>query len=149
MYYYVIADGKTNRAVGMATNWEKVVTIQPGEGHRLLPDPVTDSVLLSAGSRYQELVRRTKQAHGAIDHEGALRLMDRPVAMNSNLHNVLFAPASTRLWVANASTDGQPAADQPYQAFQLSELLRRKPDTGALEIPLVVEDVKETTDDGA
>ncbi len=139
VYYYVIADGKTNRAVGMATNWEKVVTIQPGEGHRLLPHPVTDAVLLSAGSRYEELVRRTKQGHGSIDRDGDLRLMDRPVAMNSNLHSVLFAPASTRLWVANASSDGQPAADQPYEAFQLSELLRRKPDTGAPEIPLVVE----------
>ncbi len=57
--------------------------------------------------------------------------MDRPVAMKSNLHNVLFEPKSTRLWVANASKDAQPAATQPYHAFQLSELLTHKPDPSA------------------
>jgi hypothetical protein len=49
---------------------------------------------------------------------------------------VLFAPASTKLWVANASTDCQPAAEQPYHAFQLTELLSRKPDAAAKQIPL-------------
>jgi hypothetical protein len=63
--------------------------------------------------------------------------MDEGVAMKSNLHDVLFAPASTKFWVANASVDGKPAADQPYQAFQLTELLARKPDSAAKEIPLV------------
>ena len=127
-YYYVIADGETNEAVGVAANWEKVVTIRPGEAHKLLPDPVPDAVLLSAGDRYQQLVKRTRQSHGQIDQLSARHLMDRPVAMRSNLHNVLFAPRSTRLWVANASLQGQPAADQPYQEFQLTELLQRTPD---------------------
>ena len=49
--------------------------------------------------------------------------MDRPVAMKSNLHSVLFETTTTRFWVANASKDGKPAAEQPYHAFQLSELL--------------------------
>jgi hypothetical protein len=47
--------------------------------------------------------------------------------MKSNLHNVLFEPRSTRMWVANASPSGEPAANQKYHAFQLSELLARKP----------------------
>ncbi len=49
--------------------------------------------------------------------------MDRPVAMKSNLHSVLFETTTTRFWVANASADGQPASNQPYHGFQLSELL--------------------------
>ena len=57
--------------------------------------------------------------------------MDRPVAMKSNLHSVLFAPASTRFWVANASTDGPPAVAQPYRGFQLSELLAHVPANSA------------------
>ena len=56
--------------------------------------------------------------------------------MKSNLHDVLFAPASTKLWVANASADCQPAAEQPYHEFQLTELLARKPDAAAKQIPL-------------
>ena len=136
VYYYVIADGKTNEAVGVATNWEKMVTIQPGETHELLPHPVEDCVLLSAGDRYEKLVQRAKQLHGDIDAEAARRLMDRPVAMNSNLHNVLFEPATTKFWVAQASTDQRPAADQPYHSLQLTELLQRQPDAAAKQLPI-------------
>lgn len=135
-YFYVLADGKTNEAVGMEASWNVFTLIHPGETHPRLPTPVEDTVLLSAGKRYDELVRRAKNGHGQLDAESALRLMDCPVAMKSNLHNVLFEPRSTRFWVANASRDQKPAADQKYYAFQLSELLARKPDASAPEIPL-------------
>lgn len=126
-YFYVIADGKTGESVGMEATWEKVDVIRAGEAHPLLPHAVNQCALLSAGDRYQELVRRTKSGLGTFTAESALTLMDRPVAMGSNLHNVLFEPASTRFWVANASADRKPAADQPYYAFQLTDLLSRKP----------------------
>ena len=135
-YFYVLADGKTNRAVGMEGSWDTFTLLNPGEKHPLLPNPLDDAVLLSVGDRYQELCKRAKAGHGTFDAESALRLMDRPVAMKSNLHNVLFEPKSTRFWVANASTDRQPAATQKYYHFQLSELLQRKPDAKAQEIPL-------------
>lgn len=135
-YYYVIADGKTNRSVGMATSWEKMELIQPGEAHPLLPNAVKDAALLSAGDRYQELSKRVNQGHGTFTAESAIKLMSRPVAMKSNLHNVLFEPKSTKLWVANASSDGTPAANQKYHEFQLSELLKRKPDANAPVYPM-------------
>ncbi len=135
-YFYVVADGKTNRAVGMEASWNIFSLVQPGEAHPLLAHPVADAVLLSAGSRYEELVRRAKAGHGQFDAESARRLMDCPVAMKSNLHDVLFEPKSTRLWVANAGADTSPAANQKYFAFQLSELLKRTPDTAAPELPL-------------
>jgi hypothetical protein len=98
---------------------------------------VKDAVLLSAGDRYDELVNRVEASLGRIGVEKALRLMDRPVAMSSNLHNVLFEPASTRFWVANASKDGAPAATQPYVAYRLSDLLARTADSSAplLDLP--------------
>lgn len=135
-YFYVIADGNTNRAVGVQATWDMLKTVKPGEADPLLPKPVKDCVLLSAGKRYDELVRRAEAAHGKLDADGARHLMDEGVAMKSNLHDVLFAPASTKLWVANASPEGKPAADQPYNAFQLSELLKRRPDTSAKQITL-------------
>ena len=137
-YFYVLADGKTNRAVGMEASWNVFSLVHPGESHPLLPTPVADTVLLSAGDRYKELARRAKAGHGGFDADAALHLMDCPVAMKSNLHNVLFEPKTTRFWVANASTDKQPAANQKYFAFQLSELLTRKPGANAREIPLEV-----------
>ncbi|HWL73575.1 MAG TPA: C45 family peptidase, partial [Burkholderiaceae bacterium] len=136
-YFYVIADGETNQSIGMEASWNKFELIQPGTSHPLLPEGVSDAVLLSAGDRYKELVQRTKEHHGKFDAASALRLMDCPVAMKSNLHNVLFAPKSTRFWVANASIDRKPAAEQKYHEFALSELLQRKPDAAAPEIPLI------------
>ncbi|MFN0196108.1 MAG: C45 family autoproteolytic acyltransferase/hydrolase [Planctomycetaceae bacterium] len=138
-YFYVVSDGETRQAAGMEASWNVFRMIKPGQMHPLLPTPVADAALLSAGDRYRELVRRVKEQHGELTAESALRLMDRPVAMKSNLHNVLFEPMSTKFWVANASADGKPAAEQKYFEFQLSELLDRKPDTSSPEIPLIVE----------
>ncbi len=136
-YFYVIADGKTNRAVGLEASWDNFQTIEPGQSHPLLSKPVKDCVLLSAGSRYDELARRAKADYGAIDAAAARELMHTPVAGRANLHSVLFEPASTKFWVANASADGKPAAEQPYHAFQLSELLARKPDATAPKLRMM------------
>jgi isopenicillin-N N-acyltransferase-like protein len=135
-YFYVVADGKTNSAVGMEASWDVMEVIRPGEAHPLLPHAVADCSLLSAGDRYTELVRRVEAGYGRFTPESALRLMDSGVAMKSNLHNVLFAPASTRFWVANATSDRQPAAEQPYQEFSLTELLSRRPAVDDTELPL-------------
>ncbi len=136
-YFYVVADAKTNRAVGMEASWNEFTLVKPGEAHPLLPKPVTDCVLLSAGDRYHKLVERAQAGHGKFSAEDALKLMERPVAMKSNLHNVLFEPKTTKFWVANASADKRPAAEQPYRQFQLSALLARKPDMKSPEVPLV------------
>lgn len=135
-YFYVLADGETNDAVGMEASWDVFFTLRPGASHPLLPTPVKDCVLLSAGDRYGELVRRTQDTHGKFTPEAALRLMDRPVAMKSNLHNVLFEPRTGRFWVANASKEKRPAAEQPYQAYSLKALLESRPDEASPRLPL-------------
>jgi isopenicillin-N N-acyltransferase like protein len=135
-YFYVIADGEMNQAVGMEAGADRFTVVKPGEKNELLHSPVKDCVLLSADERYLELVRRANEGLGTFTLAEALRLMDRPVAMKTNLHNVLFEPRSTKLWVANASKDGRPAADQKYHAFQLSELLQRRPDGNSRQIEL-------------
>ncbi|MDB5351063.1 MAG: Acyl-coenzyme A:6-aminopenicillanic acid acyl-transferase [Planctomycetota bacterium] len=134
-YYYVVADGKTGKGVGMEACWDRFNLVQMGESHARLPHGVKDAVLLSAGDRYEELARRVKAGHGTFDATSARELMSRPVAMKSNLHSVLFETKSSRLWVANASKDGQPAASQPYHAFRLSELLTHKAGDSATTLP--------------
>jgi hypothetical protein len=141
-YFFVVADGNTDRAVGMEASWNTFRLVRPGQADPLLPHPVKDAVLLSAGDRYKELVRRVEAGYGTFDANSARKLMDCPVAMKSNLHDVLFAPASTKFWVANASPDRKPAATQPYHAFQLSELLRHQPDRNAVELPCTVRAAK-------
>jgi isopenicillin-N N-acyltransferase like protein len=134
-YFYVVADGETRESVGMEASWDVFDVIRPGQNHTLLPRGVADCVLLSAGDRYDHLVDKTMAGLGQFTPEQALQLMARPVAMKSNLHNVLFAPKSQRLWVAHATADKRPAAEQPYQEFNIAELLNRRPDTSAPELP--------------
>lgn len=134
-YFYVVADGNTGKGVGMEASWNAFSVIRMGESDTRLPHPIKDGVLLSAGSRYEELAKRVQAGHGTFDAESARHLMDRPVAMKSNLHSVLFETTTTRFWVANASIAGEPAANQPYHAFRLSELLTRQPDSSAPDLP--------------
>ncbi|MDP6115564.1 MAG: C45 family autoproteolytic acyltransferase/hydrolase [Planctomycetota bacterium] len=136
-YYYVVADGKNNDAVGMEASANKFAVLKPGEFHPMLPSPIQDCVIMSADRRYKKLVKWVKSGHGVFDEKSALKLMSCPVAMKrQNLHNVLFEPKSTRFWFSLAGEDRQPAANQPYRAFQLSELLKRQPPEGVEEIAL-------------
>jgi hypothetical protein len=134
-YYFVIADGHKGKGVGMEASWNAFNVIGMGETHARLPHALKDAVVLSAGDRYEELARRVSKGHGTFDADSARHLMDRPVAMKSNLHSVLFETTTTRFWVANASKDGKPASDQPYHEFQLSELLKHQADPSSRELP--------------
>lgn len=123
-YYYVFADGKTNTAVGVAATPEEIQFVAPGESHSLLGEGIPDAIVLSAGERLETLRKRVQAEHGKIDADKAKWLMSRPVAMESNLHNVLFIPADGVFYVANASHK-QPAAERPYVRYSLSELLQK------------------------
>jgi len=125
-YYYVIADGKTKRAVGIAATPTKFEVIQPNQAHPQLPHPIKDAVLMSAGERYEELARRVKAGFGRFDAEAARDLMTRPVCMTSNIHSVLFAPDTLDFWVANA--DGKNVASHTrYTHYNLAKLLAPPP----------------------
>jgi outer membrane lipoprotein-sorting protein len=122
-YYYVISDAKNNSAVGIAATPDKFQVIKPGESHELLPNPSKDTVLMSAGDRYEELARRVKANYGKFDAAGARDLMTRPVCMTSNLHSALFEPETLDFWVANADSKS-PAAHCRYTHYNLAELLQ-------------------------
>jgi hypothetical protein len=128
-YYYVISDAKAKRAVGLATTPDKFETIWPGQSHPQLPHALEDAVLMSAGSRYEELARRVKEAYGKLDAEGARDLMKRPVCMTSNIHSALFAPDTLDFWVANADSE-HPAAHARFTKYNLVELLQPEPEPG-------------------
>lgn len=120
-YYYVVSDGKDRSCAGIKATPEIFEVVPPGTSHPQLPDPVEDAVLMSADSRYKELVRRVRAAYGSIDEAGLIRILDRPVSMGSNLHNVIFAPERLALRVANAPRNG-PACREKYHAYAWDEL---------------------------
>lgn len=123
-YYYVIADGKSKQAVGIGATPKTFEVVRPGEAHPKLTKPVPDTVLLSAGERYDLLAERVRQKWGKFDAPAALELMTRPVCMTSNIQSVLFVPDTLDFYVANA--DGQNVASHTrYTKYNLNELLRK------------------------
>jgi hypothetical protein len=124
-YYYVISDAKSKKAVGIAATPSTFETVWPGETHAQLPHGIKDTVLMSAGNRYEKLVERVKSGYGKFDAETARDLMCRPVAMNSNIHSVLFAPDTLDFWVANADSKNV-ASHARYTHYNLGTLLNRE-----------------------
>jgi len=122
-YYYVISDGKSNRAVGIKATPEILETVWSGETHPQLPRPVEDTVLLSAGERYDHLVDRVEAHYGTFDADSARALMERPVCMTSNIQSVLFAPETLDFWVANADSENV-ASHTRYTQYNLRDLLK-------------------------
>lgn len=138
-YYYVIADAKSNDAIGVDGSHDRFTVVRPGQRHERLPTPVPNSVLLSAGDRYHHLCRRVRDVHetgGRFTPQEALRLMDAPIAMKSNLHNVLMAPGLGKLWIAHASPAGEPAWRQEYHEFDFWKLLEQPGPVGGTELPV-------------
>lgn len=124
-YYYVVSDGKDRSCAGIKATPDIFEVVPPGGNHPQLPEPVEDAVLLSADARYKELVRRVRAAYGQIDVERLIQILDRPVSMKSNLHNVIFAPERLSLRVANASRNG-PACKETYHRYSWDQLFKDK-----------------------
>ncbi len=122
-YYYCISDAKIPDAVGVYATPEAIEFIRPGEKHELLPSPVEHALLMSAGDRYEALVERTKAKLGQFDTDDAIELMARPVAMKSNLHNVLFDPMRYEIHVAHAR-GSRPAYRARYVRYDIQKLFR-------------------------
>ena len=124
-YYYVLSDAKGNLAAieAIAETDSPVVVLRPGEEHPKLPGALDDVVYISAGSRAQALYEKLKENYGQIDVETMQQMIKRPVAMNSNLHDVVFTPESLDLWHAEAGKNA-PACDEPYLHINLKEAIQ-------------------------
>ncbi len=122
-YYYVFADGKIPDAVGVKATPDFFGVIPAGAAHPQLGEGIADAVVMSGGGRLKELRRRVTEGLGRIDIAAAIHLMDRPVAMRSNLHNALFVPQDLLLWVAHADRK-RPAAECGYTKIDFAAILR-------------------------
>jgi isopenicillin-N N-acyltransferase-like protein len=134
-YYYVISDAKIPDARGLCCTPDVFQTIAPGESHERLPRPVKDTVLLSANERYNHLVDRVQTAYGRIGPPQALKIMERPVAMESNLHCVLFDASRADAYVAVAAEkkgERFQACFQPYARINLKEVMATRIGRGSV-----------------
>jgi hypothetical protein len=147
-YYYIIADGKTEDSFACYATKSDLVFLFPGKDYCLTPssspeDPLVvniqekeqkhslyfkqpKDVLLVTGTsspeRYPVLLERIEQNLGKLDNYLLEKILQKPVSLDSNLHNVIFHPSSLTLWISHASSKGDPAYTQPYSCFKFQDL---------------------------
>jgi len=120
-YYYVVSDGNNRSAASLRATPEILEIIRAGEPCKKFPEAVPDASLISRGKRYRHLVQRVRDSYGNIDDRELISIIDRPVADNGNLHNVVFLPEELSLWVADAGRR-IPACRRPYHFHTWNEL---------------------------
>ena len=122
-YYYVVADGKSKKAVGVSATPSTFEMVELGAAHPKLPQAIEDAVVLSAGERYTTLVQRVRGQWGKFNADKARDLMTAPVCMASNIQSVLFVPDTLDFYVANADEQNV-ASHTRYTKLNLTELLK-------------------------
>lgn len=120
-YYYVLSD-RSGEIVAIHAEPDRFDVLRAGENHPQLPPALADTVLVSGPDRAEHLNRRLKQNYGRIDPATMIEIIKRPVAMESNLHNAVFAPQTLDMWIADAGKH-TPACDEPYVHCNLRQLL--------------------------
>jgi len=120
-YYYVISD-KHRAMAAVHCQPEGVEVLRAGEQNPRLPPVPDDTVLISGGHRAEVLSERIRKDYGRIDAARLREIIKRPVAMESNLHDVVFGPETLEFWIADAGAK-TPACDEPYAHFDLARLL--------------------------
>lgn len=120
-YYYVASD-KSGAMRSLKCTPEAVTVLEPGEQHPELPLIPKDTVLVSGGDRATLLSQRIQESYGQIDVPKLIEIIKRPVAMQSNLHDAIFAPETLEMWFADAGKHTA-ACDEPYAHVNLRELI--------------------------
>jgi hypothetical protein len=121
-YYYVLSD-KSRALAAVHCDARQITVLRPGQQHDELPVVPEDTVLMSGPGRAEKLSQRLREHYGKIDAAMMIRIIKRPVAMESNLHNAIFAPETLEMWFADAGRH-TPACDEPYARVNLADLLR-------------------------
>jgi len=126
-YYYVVSDAKIPSALAVGATARKIEFLGPNEANERLDVPIEDAVVLSENERYKLLTQRVKDGYGNLDSSACLGLMKRPVATRNCLHCVLMSPGTGELWVAHATSSGEPASEQAYTYLDIKTLMAREP----------------------
>ncbi|MEN6451398.1 MAG: C45 family autoproteolytic acyltransferase/hydrolase, partial [Thermoguttaceae bacterium] len=96
-YYYVLSD-RSGTIRSLRCTPDEVLVLGPGQQHPELPQVPQDTVLISGGDRAKTLSRRITENYGRIDVTRLIEIIKRPVAMQSNLHDAIFAPETLEMW---------------------------------------------------
>lgn len=121
-YYYVLSDKSGDLTAVYSNANQEFLVLKPGEQHEKLPEVPEDTVLISGRKRAEHLSKKLKENYGRIGVKEMIEIIKRPVAMNSNLHNAIFAPETLDIWFSDAGKRSL-ACNEPYAHANLKKLI--------------------------
>jgi len=124
-FVFLMADGKTGESQMYIRDRDRLVVINPGEEVRdkdiVLP-AIKDT--LYGGHYRDKMTEELTKAQGNITPELLMKDIIPKLAMPSNFQNVIYDPTNLQVWVANAKSHDERAAEQPYTFFDFKEALK-------------------------
>lgn len=124
-YVFLISDGKTKQAEMYIKDPDRFDIYHPGEDFEDGEIRLRGHKDLIYGGHFSELMGSELAASaGRISPETIMQEFVPKFAMPSNFHNVVYDPANLRIWVNNAKSAKERAAEQPYTFFDLGAALK-------------------------
>lgn len=117
-FVFLMSDGKTGEAEMYIRDPDRFLIFHPGE-------PMTDGEKSFAGienavfgGHYDDRMNATlNEFYGELSPEIFMNQIIPEIAMKSNFQNVIYAPRKLAIWVSNAKSKSERAAEQPYTYF--------------------------------
>lgn len=122
-YYYVISDKSGDMLTVEAWAGKTPTFLGPGDSHPKLMESFKDICWVTAPKRQKALCERIHEYYGNINAETMKKIIMRPVAMASNLHDAIFLPQSLDIHFAYADAT-RPGCECPYHKLNLAEILQ-------------------------
>lgn len=124
-FVFLMSDGKNYDAELYIRDRTRFEVHKPGED---LKDnkhsfPAISNIVY--GGHYSDKMSESlSQKRGLLTPENIMREVIPYIAMPSNFQNVVYEPLGLQLWVNNAKSPSERAAEQPYSFFDLNKALR-------------------------
>jgi hypothetical protein len=124
-FVFLMSDGKTSDAELYIRDRSRFEVHKPGadlrdEKHNF---PAIQNIVY--GGHYSDKMSESlSQRRGALSPENIMKDVIPYIAMPSNFQNVLYEPRGLQLWVNNAKSPSERAAEQPFSYFDLGKALR-------------------------
>jgi len=123
-FAYVMTDGKTGLGELYIRDRDRFIVFEHGsdiaEGEKNFPGIPG---MVYGGHFDAKMTELLGRYQGELTPELLMQEIIPQIAMKSNFHNVIYRPRALQLWVSNAKSPEERAAEQPYTFFDLKEAL--------------------------
>ncbi|MCB0329868.1 MAG: hypothetical protein KDD70_09395 [Bdellovibrionales bacterium] len=125
-FVFLMSDGKTGDSEMYIRDADRFLVFRPGE--KVADDnkefgPLDEVVF---GGHYDDRMNSIlTEYHGKLSPELFMTKIIPHIAMPGNFHDVIYQPRQLKLWVTNAKSKSERAAEQPYTFFDLGAELQR------------------------